>query len=567
MVSDADTPPQNGWRVQALPDSWRHNHPGLTGIVWYRIRFDLPAVPGEVMALYVGRVAYTGQLWMNGLVLNPDVRFTGAAGLIGDDTGRWPQLITLPSGLLRSGENVLHIRLQASPVGGRGLWDVRVGPLEQLRAASIVRDIVQRTLPQALFVLMAAASVFGLLVWWRDRRRRNLHFTAAMSLWTVIVGFWVLPALPITPRDASVLFTALYIVFYWSLLALFYRYSESRWRWYPWVLNLVSALTLAAALVLIVFFYRSPDTPQYVGGVLSSMVLLRLLATAMLLQAAWQRRSPRSYALAATEVFWFVGHVQLIAILAGWVQPLPLRLDPAGSLPLYLVLVYLFVDGLIREREQAIRDQQAAISAERARILQDMHDGMGSNLITALRLAQRPDADRGAVASSIAEALEDLRLIIDSMDSAAQGLISMLGNLRYRLQPRLAALGIHLEWHIDPHIELDALSPPTALGVLRIVQEALNNAVQHAQARVITVAVERDGAEARIGIQDDGMGIEPERASGKGRGLSGMRRRAEQLGGRLRIAAREGGGTCVILQLPLLGSKARLEPRTLAETS
>ena len=66
VASDAKTPPESGWKPQRLPDSWLHNHPGFKGIGWYRMRFRLDALPPAGAALYVSRVSFTGQLWLNG---------------------------------------------------------------------------------------------------------------------------------------------------------------------------------------------------------------------------------------------------------------------------------------------------------------------------------------------------------------------------------------------------------------------------------------------------------------------------------------------------------------------
>ena len=518
------------------------------------MRFNLDTIPPPGMALYVSRVAVTGQFWLNGSVLNPEVRFTQPRGLIGTYTGGRASLITLPQGLFRLGENVLHIRVQSFAVGGDGLWDVRVGPVEELRTPWLLRRIPQQMIPQGLFALMAASSIFALLVWWRERRTRNLHFAAVMVLWTVIVGLWLFPPPPVSRNALIVLMVVLHTVFYWALLDIFYRYSESDWHWYPRVLSTTSILTLLLALGIVLVASSAQHLSELIGWAMLPTVLLRLLATVMLVQTAWRRRSRGAFLLAATEVLWFSGHLQLMSILAGWLSPDPFRLDPSVSLPLYLALQYLFIERLVRDREQAAREQQAAISAERARILQDMHDGMGSQLITALRLAKRKDGDSSIVVQNIEEALQDLRLIIDSLDASDQSLEQMLGDLRYRIEPRLTALGIRLDWDVQPPPELAGLGREIALGVLRIVQEALNNAVRHAQPTVITVSLTRRDGSARIGVADDGTGFDPSATPISGRGLSGMRKRAEQLGATFHIERREGGGTQISLLLPLASS-------------
>lgn len=551
VVSDTTSPPHTGWQPQALPDSWLHNHPGLKGIGWYRMRFQLETSSPQGMALYVSRVASIGQFWLNGSVLNSEVRFTEPNGPVGSNPVR-TYLIALPSGLLRVGENVLHARVESYGLGGDGLWDVHIGPMEALRTRWLVHEIPQRIIPQAIFVLMLAGSFFAVFVWWRDRRWRNLHFALVVILWTVLLGLFVLPSVPLTRNGLTLLVTVLLTLFYWGLLSLFYHYSESEWHWYPRVLNVVSVLTLLCVLgvTLLSFDANSQHFSQHMGLVMLPTALLRALATVMLLQAAWRKRSVRSYALAATEVLWFAGHLQAIAILLGWLSPDPFRLDPAVSLPLYAVLLFLFVERLVQDREEAVRDREFAIAAERARLLHDMHDGMGSHLITALRLAKSEGADCAVVAQNIEEALQDLRLIIDSLDLDKQGLVQLLGNLRYRLEPRLAALGIRLEWDVHPLDELETLTPQVALGVLRIVQEALNNAVKHARPRVITISVARENGSAVIGVADDGIGFNTDEPHHSGRGLSSMRRRAAQLGATFHVERRDGGGTFAALHLP-----------------
>jgi signal transduction histidine kinase len=547
-VSDARTPPENGWTPQRLPDSWLHNHPGLAGIGWYRMRFRLEALPPTGTALYVSRVAVTGQLWLNGSILNPEVRFTKPDGPVGTSTSHRAFLIPVPQGLFQVGENTLHIRVQGFGVGGEGLWDVRIGDIGVLRPAWLVREIPQRIIPQALFALMAVSSFFAFMVWWRERRDRLPHFMIVMAMWTLFLGVFVLPTPPV-PRFAWTTFiVVLLTVFNWTLLHLFYRYSASNWRWYPRVLHIVSAITLLLAVVVVIDG-DSERGSRYMGLLMIPTALLRVLATAMLLQAAWRQRSWRSYALAASEVLWFGGQLQIMGVLAGWLSPEPFRIDPACALPLYLVLQYLFVERFVRAREQAAREQQEAIIAERARILQDMHDGMGSQLVTALRLVRREDGDRAIAARNIEEALQDLRLIIDSLDDVNQGLLPKLADLRYRLEPRLTELGIRLVWEVEPLPELDALSPQSALNAMRIVQEALNNAVKHAHPTTITVSVTREYGATVLRVADDGDGFDPERTAGGGRGLSGMRKRADQIGATLHVGPREEGGTAVSLHL------------------
>lgn len=101
----------------------------------------------------------------------------------------------------------------------------------------------------------------------------------------------------------------------------------------------------------------------------------------------------------------------------------------------------------------------------------------------------------------------------------------------------------------------DALEARRRVVLYRILQEALRNALQHADAARVDVEVRRDGDLLRAVVRDDGRGLPPDRSGrpGDGYGLLAMRERALHAGGRLRVTSRAGGGTKVHVELPLLG--------------
>ncbi|HXQ88621.1 MAG TPA: ATP-binding protein, partial [Solirubrobacterales bacterium] len=88
--------------------------------------------------------------------------------------------------------------------------------------------------------------------------------------------------------------------------------------------------------------------------------------------------------------------------------------------------------------------------------------------------------------------------------------------------------------------------------VYRLVQEALTNAVRHAEAKRVEVAVEGSADEIRIAIRDDGRGFDLALATG-GRGLTGMRERIELFGGTIDVSSEPGRGTEIVATVPLGG--------------
>jgi signal transduction histidine kinase len=198
-----------------------------------------------------------------------------------------------------------------------------------------------------------------------------------------------------------------------------------------------------------------------------------------------------------------------------------------------------------------------ALALERSRIMSEMHDGIGSQLTLALTLVRgmdrQPDGEDGRVATVLRECIEDLQMIIDSLEPVENDLLTVLGTLRYRLQDRLSKSGIDLQWNVVDLPPLPMLTPHSVLSILRILQEAFANCLKHSGATRIVVSTGLGsapgiGETACIRIVDDGRGIDGTRT---GRGLENMRRRAEALGGRLKVTSRP-GSTEVLLEIPTL---------------
>lgn len=186
---------------------------------------------------------------------------------------------------------------------------------------------------------------------------------------------------------------------------------------------------------------------------------------------------------------------------------------------------------------------------ERERMLADMHDGLGSQLATARLKVERGQMLQPEVAELLRECMADLHLMVDTLRDQGNSLATALVDYRFRTERRVADRDVSLDWQID----LDAapaMPATTLLQVLRIVQEALNNAIKHSQAsRVVISACYSATAGCKLRVEDEGIGL-PDPLT-EGRGLSSMRRRARDIGGSLRIErVAEGGGTVVELSLP-----------------
>jgi signal transduction histidine kinase len=208
------------------------------------------------------------------------------------------------------------------------------------------------------------------------------------------------------------------------------------------------------------------------------------------------------------------------------------------------------LSGLERERAQA---------EERQRLLREMHDGLGSSLMSSLVLVEQGKMDIAAVSQVLRECVDDLKLTMDSMEPIEGDLATLLATLRYRLGRRLEGAGLTMRWEVGDLPPLPWLDSAAALQVLRILQEALANVVKHAQASSITVSTAVEDGRVKVCVDDDGRGLPSESKPGQdpgGRGLRNMRRRAEEVGAQFALEplAR---GTRVALWLPLQRGAAR----------
>ena len=187
--------------------------------------------------------------------------------------------------------------------------------------------------------------------------------------------------------------------------------------------------------------------------------------------------------------------------------------------------------------------------------MRDMHDGLGAALMSSLVLVEQGRMQTEDIAIMLRECVDDLRLVIDSLEPVGQDLVTLLATMRYRLGRRLEHAGLKVDWAVRDLPALPWLDPSHALQVLRIVQETLTNILKHAEAsrvRIETLLLQKPGLpdQVCVHIEDDGKGFDIDTIA-PGRGLRHLRQRAQKLNGDLDIHSQQGQGTRVTLLLPV----------------
>jgi signal transduction histidine kinase len=575
VASDSPEPPPDSapWQPQTLPDDWRLSRPGRSGFGWYRIVFDRDGpLPTERQAVYVAWMRTVGAVWINGTLVGQSDDF-GRAKL-----GPRPQLYSFAPGLLRQGRNVVHVRLWVGDVMWIGrLWPLQVGPLAAATAAFDRGRVMQVALSDMSFVFSLTVGAIMLLIWF-GRRRDTMFglFGVSAVCWALYVAFDLgylnrLVGGLARPTVVSVVLADVATGLLFSYALRFVGWRRPRMEFAVWTLlalDVVGIGQLHAELLQAAF----PDRPW--TQLFNFLFLASYAALAVVAAAVWRRPNRETLAL-------LIGYLASVAMLVLLVasQRWPVSLDHFHFVPLLALIGWLMTLRFVRslnaaesmnveldrrvaeksaELERRFRETEelgrlAALAAERQRIMSDMHDGVGAQLISTLSLVEHGQAAKEQVAAALRECIDDLRLAIDSLEPADGELAPVLGGLRYRLEPRLKAVGIALDWQVKDLPKLACLTPQNVLHVLRILQEAFTNVLKHAGAQCIRVVTRVEAGQVSIEVQDDGRGWSPTGPRDAGHGLANMRRRAAAVGGTLDVQASP-SGTTLALRLPLAGA-------------
>jgi PAS domain S-box-containing protein len=249
--------------------------------------------------------------------------------------------------------------------------------------------------------------------------------------------------------------------------------------------------------------------------------------------------------------------------------------DRVGELEGFSLLARDVTDRMMKE--EALRVTQAQLKrlsaqhltiqeSERRRIAGDLHDGLGQSLVLLkLSIEQVARSLSAAVSETTARALEQLvfkvKNALAEMRRISMNLRpSMLDDLG--ILPTLAwffrefeASGVHTKIEREVRIKEAEVPPPLRIVIFRILQEATNNTVKHADAERIKVSLCNVNDTIEFSIEDDGKGFNSAGmgnigACNKGLGLQSMRERAELSGGTYDIESAPGKGTRICVHWP-----------------
>lgn len=526
-------------------------------------------------SVYLPRFSNAVEVAVNGVVVL-DSRRDANANRPDRNT---PQIALIPASLLNDGSNEITVRLFVwGPLKGF-LDTVYVGPDTALRPSYETRTLLFVTLPVAFSAWQSILAVI-LAIMWLMRRREPVYGVLAVAMVLGVVQAFSPPPVPPAPvsRLAAVLLASAPIE---SALIVAFGVLFFGWRWprYGTLLFVPGLVVFAVGLI------AGPPLPRILFLVLGipTVGLCLFLMACVTAAAVVRRQDAASFTLgcavtivltcwvhdmlAAFEIMTneriFVSRLSysamLVAIGAGLTWRFARALNQVDGFANQLVT-------RVREAEERLkasfareeeRARAAALANERTRLMRDLHDGLGGQLVSIVALSERGH-EGASITDAARAALKDLRLVIDSMDDIGGDLMLALGSWRERAAAQLRPHDIALDWRVATPQGLPLhpeLRPWHVIQIVRILDEAVTNAVKHAQARHIAVTIETiddgQGACGVISVADDGKGfaLAGEATGQTARGLRNMKSRAARCGAAFELNS-DVSGTRVRLQLP-----------------
>jgi len=554
------------WTEVVLPHNWFRDPPRGTD-VWYRIRFTLddsdppyrshslylPRLPLADLTVYVNRQP----IW------KLSERYADGAALTAI-------VIPVPPGMLRAGENVVHLRAKGYPQWYHGIPRVHFGDTQLLSGRAAMRELIQGRMILMSAAAFGALGLLALWLWARGGRDPLLFWYAIsgisllaatvlwyLSLWRdvsdlrlalIFLRFdgWLMPLLILHLRLARIRRPRLEAVLWLAMLAAVASIAlRGPWQWLAW--SGWGILFAALPALFTIPLLRSPELRRQPAVVL--LLVADVAAAAMNLHD-WALRVgwidfDRPY------LVYFVPPFVMLAAAVPIMERLMAGVAATRRMNVELERRVAAKARQIEANHEQLREAQRAqaLADERRRIMADMHDGLGARLLSLLSVAQSGNARPEELSEGIAAALDDLRLTIDSVQPVEGDVGVVLGNVRHRMRSVFERAGIKFLWNVSTLPRMDDLTPERILAIQRIFLEVFSNTIKHSGARTVAVSAARVPGAVRIVIADDGRGFEPA-AVRNGNGLANLKLRAAQAGGTLLIDSGAGRGTRVTLLLP-----------------
>lgn len=545
-----------------------------TVVTWYRMRLPVLPATSKPRYLYIPRWKTDGQIAVYGdrrllYQSHQNVYWNG-----------WniPLWIALDGTARATTPGTILLRIERPSTSGGGISSLWVGTAASLDWRYRTRYLLQVQLPYTSSAAFLAVGLFSLFVWLRLRGETiyllffSISFASFLRTLHYHVGETRLPV-----SDEWFSWITINAIF-WMVLVTHFFLNHLHRRPVRWLNRTVCVVTVGIGLLTLPWLSFILDAYTLAPLAYIALMLVGTVVGVVGISQCWRTNSRDGLLLSTWGIIGLLLGIYDWLLQNNYVDVENIYLGPYNNIGAFLIFMYIiyhrFLEannhvrrvnaGLqqrLQEREDELLDSHRRLREiahiqtlhdERQRLTQDMHDGMGSSLLTALLAVERGHIDSARVADVLKNCIDDLKLTIDSMEPIQSDLLLLLATLRFRLAPRLESAGVKLHWEVVNVPALEWIDPRNALHILRILQEVFTNIVKHAAATEIRVATCADSDAVLVMITDNGRGFSVDEGLDKGgKGLRNQMRRAASIGAEVTLGSGN-AGTCFTLRLPVV---------------
>jgi signal transduction histidine kinase len=561
--------PTSGWKtttpaLERFVPTKANKQAGKT-VLWGRMTFDRSQIGRMPMAIFSIGNRDQLKIVVNGRELFRN--YVSTSDLV--QSWYWPFFVSIPADALKEGQN--EIIFQTSGWQSLAVGRTFVGPQDVLQKKYDAQLFARINGPIVANAMMALLGLCAILLWTVRRREIELLFLALTAFfWLARNHHFYTTTLPFHPLAfQAVTHFSLYFA---AAASASFSFSFLRIAHYKAIIAIMFGVGIVASLLHFVM----PMDPLVI------MLLTFFVAIATGVIGAKGLRQTHSFdnfmvsfvissiVLLSTHDFgrhldfWdgvgfyfqpYIGFFFTSAFLISFGRRAQRAFVDVNSANETLGerIAQVRQDLETSETNRRVLEIDRAIAKERVRLMQEMHDGIGSNLVTALAIAENQNQPEATV-RLLRRALSDLKITVDSLEPFEGDVVVLIGNLRHRMANDLKEAGLRCVWEVEDCPTISWLDAASALHAVRIIQEAIGNVIEHAEADRITIGCHpraRQNVEGvAIFVSDNGRGFEPAMAP-SGKGITNMKSRAKAIRASLDCTSSPENGTRLTLWLPL----------------
>lgn len=565
LFDDSLLPPSDeaDWQPFELPFGSRlGNRESSEQVIWMRFELAKPN-NDKLHSLYFNRYNLALDVFMNGEKIGGDTyrenRYT--------TSWNYPRLVNIQNSNWRASNNTVHIRFQASYLGGAFGKIVfgETAPITELWESTLFKRVEVSGWLQLLGILV---TVLSLILWIMRRHDKSYLLLAGMAgSWTVLATHMVvyynimdyrywLPLVHLSLHIFSFLYYKLLtnlgeyenplldkLILVWLVLAVAWNRFGPYEYWWMGSYAFHALGSLAWVYMLSLIAHRAVTENDRLAWAISITVIVQLALFGhdfvMILFGEDEKWATAMHL--SQFAFPFLLVVFAGILLNRFQSALSLAENLNRELEAKVEASRKVIEQAYAQRRQLELDQAA--EKQRLAIYRDLHDDVGSKLLSIVHAGR--DNKLGELART---ALESLRSAVSKANSKEQHLIELLENIREESQLRLEGSGHRLIWDQSSNLPQMLIPADKVFNINQIFRELVSNIIRHANADTVNVYFLSGENFWEFSVKDNGIGLSD--CNMPGNGLNNVQQRVAEIGGELHWLNTTEQGTGISVKVP-----------------